>query len=474
MKRTMKLLSAVGLVFGLVTGVHAADIGIKGQWQNGFSWADRNPLKSANASADRFRASTRLRTQIDIMASDSLKGIVFFEVGHQNWGTKDAALGTDGKVVKVRYSYVDWTVPETDVKVRMGLQPFTIATFAVPYAVFTTDGAGITLSGNFTENVGATFFWVRAYNNDERTVSVYDDNNNFLYKYNSHDAMDIIGLMVPVQFDGIRVNPFGMYSVIGKDTEFGAGANNKTGVASGLLPVGTGKIVVGSDDNHGKAWWGGLSAEMTLFSPFRVAADGVYGRVDMGKSGNQELKRAGWYAALAAEYKTDCVTPGLTFWYASGDDANALDGSERMPVIDTDVALTSFGYDGGMYNRSNTFNGTDLSGSWGIMAELKDISFIEALTHEFRVAMIKGTNNTEMVRGGVVAPAAMATVGNNLYLTTKDKLWEVNFDSQYKLYEGLTLAFELGYIYLDANEGIWDNLYKENNFQAAFSVNYKF
>ncbi|MFQ9491823.1 MAG: hypothetical protein ACLR0N_13570 [Bilophila wadsworthia] len=103
--------------------------------------------------------------------------------------------------------------------------------------------------------------------------------------------------------------------------------------------------------------------------------------------------------------QTDFVTPGLTFWYASGDDANALDGSERMPVIDTDVALTSFGYDGGMYNRSSTFNGTDISGSWGIMAELKDISFIEALSHAFRVAMVKGTNNTEMVRGGVVARA---------------------------------------------------------------------
>ena len=134
----------------------------------------------------------------------------------------------------------------------------------------------------------------------------------------------------------------------------------------------------------------------------------------------------------------------------------------------------SFGYDGGMYNRSSTFNGTDISGSWGIMTELKDISFIEALSHAFRVAMVKGTNNTEMVRGGVVARDAMATVGNNMYLTTKDKLWEVNFDSQYKLYEGLTLAFELGYIYLDANKELWNDLYKENNFQAAFSVNYKF
>ena len=57
-----------------------------------------------------------------------------------------------------------------------------------------------------------------------------------------------------------------MYSAIGKDTHFGAGANNKTGVASGLLPVGTEKIVADSHDNHGNAWWGGLSAEMTLFS----------------------------------------------------------------------------------------------------------------------------------------------------------------------------------------------------------------
>lgn len=221
MKRAMMLFLAAGLLLSMTSGARAADVNIKGQWQNGFSWADRNPLKSANASVDRFKASTRLRTQIDIVASDSLKGVVFFEVGHQNWGTNDAALGTDGKVVKVRYSYVDWNIPETDAKVRMGLQLFDIATFAVPYAAFMTDGAGISLSGNFTENVGATLFWVRAYNNDERTVSVYDKDNTLLYTYNSHDAMDVIGLAVPVQFDGIRMNPFGMYSAIGKDTRFG-------------------------------------------------------------------------------------------------------------------------------------------------------------------------------------------------------------------------------------------------------------
>ncbi|MFQ8738300.1 MAG: hypothetical protein ACLSAH_21730 [Bilophila wadsworthia] len=87
--------------------------------------------------------------------------------------------------------------------------------------------------------------------------------------------------------------------------------------------------------------------------------------------------------------------------------------------------------------------------------------------------MVKGTNNTEMVRGGwsLVTQWPLSAI---ICLTTKDKLWEVNFDSQYKLYEGLTLAFELGYIYLDADKELWNDLYKENNFQAAFSVNYKF
>ena len=53
-----------------------------------------------------MRACSRLRTQIDVIASESLKGVMFFEIGHQNWGksAQGAALGTDGKEVKVRYS----------------------------------------------------------------------------------------------------------------------------------------------------------------------------------------------------------------------------------------------------------------------------------------------------------------------------------------------------------------------------------
>ena len=136
------------------------------------SFADRNLPKNTTATTNCGRAS-RLRTQIDVIASESLKGVMFFEIGHQNWGkgAEGAALGTDGKVVKVRYSYVDWVIPQTDAKVRMGLQKYT----ACPdFAGFRTsspvgggaDGAGITISNQFTENVGTNLFWLRAANDN--------------------------------------------------------------------------------------------------------------------------------------------------------------------------------------------------------------------------------------------------------------------------------------------------------------------
>ena len=65
----------------------------------------------------------------------------------------------------------------------------------------------------------------------------------------------------------------------------------------------------------------------------------------------------------------------------------------------------------------------------------------------------------------------------NVYLTTKDHAWEVNFDSQYKIYENLTLAAEMGFVRLDLDKDLWKGVgyeAKENNFKGTFSVGYKF
>ena len=102
MKKVITLLLAAGLVIGAASAANAVDIKAKGLWHNAMSFADRN-FEKHNGS-DKMQNATRIRTQIDVIASESLKGVVYFEIGPQNWGkgADGASLGTDGKVVKVR------------------------------------------------------------------------------------------------------------------------------------------------------------------------------------------------------------------------------------------------------------------------------------------------------------------------------------------------------------------------------------
>ena len=479
MKRIVTLLLAAGLVLGAAAGSQAADIKAKGNWT--FSWqlGDNNLFEK---NGDKFTAKQRLRTQIDVIASESLKGVLFLEMGDQNWGSsKDgASLGTDGKIVKVRYSYVDWVIPQTDAKVRMGLQNFSLPGFISNNGGGSADGAGITISGQFTENVGASLFWLRAEN----------DNTDGYRGNPSSNAMDFVGLTVPMTFDGVKVTPWAMYGALGRDSFTNGDGVNKydpvTGelisgpgsVANGLLPTGVdGAMLKGADlDRHGNAWWVGVASELTYFDPFRFALDAAYGSADMGSIGGFDVERSGWFASILGEYKMDYFTPGILFWYASGDDSNWANGSERMPVVEGSWTASSYGFDDNFGRDACDMIGLTNDGKMGVYLQAKDISFMEDLTHIFRVGFIKGTNNTEMARQGIASPTG--TSGRELYLTTADKAWEVNFDTQYKIYKDLTLAVEIGYINLDLDKGVWGkgtvDSYRENNVRGAVTLQYTF
>ncbi len=151
--------------------------------------------------------------------------------------------------------------------------------------------------------------------------------------------MDAFGLLVPLTFDGAKITPWGMYSMIGPNTfrdSFTSRNGNWSGnlknmgagngyVNSGLFPVGGARHKDFSNANHarslssyGDAWWGGISGDITAWDPFRIAFDFEYGSVTWDDDGR--LNRQGWFATLLAEYKLDWATPGIYGWYASGDD----------------------------------------------------------------------------------------------------------------------------------------------------------
>ena len=118
MKRICTLLLAAGLLFGAATSASAIDFKAKGQWLVGFGVGEDsliNKTRTGNApkqkqdSNDQFNAQQRVRLQLDAVASEALSGTVYFEIGTQTWGQNDsgAALGADGKQVKVKNAYID-------------------------------------------------------------------------------------------------------------------------------------------------------------------------------------------------------------------------------------------------------------------------------------------------------------------------------------------------------------------------------
>ena len=119
MKKLMTLALAAGMLLGAATGASAIDFKAKGQWLMGFAAGDgalvshkkadkaSNHNKAADTD-DTFSAMQRLRLQLDAVASESLSGTVYFEIGDTTWGqnASGGALGADSNsVVELKNAY---------------------------------------------------------------------------------------------------------------------------------------------------------------------------------------------------------------------------------------------------------------------------------------------------------------------------------------------------------------------------------
>ena len=73
----------------------AIDFKAKGIWQVGMGLSQRNFVKSVGGnktdSNDVMNSRSRIRFQMDAVASESLSGSVHFEIGHIQWASRPAA-----------------------------------------------------------------------------------------------------------------------------------------------------------------------------------------------------------------------------------------------------------------------------------------------------------------------------------------------------------------------------------------------
>ena len=108
------------VILGLATQVQA-QINMRGLFDLGFIYGDST--FSQQSTMDKFFAIERIRLQLECIQSPDLYGVMRFEIGQIDFG-KDStggALGADRSIVEVTHAYVDWKVPNSDLRLRMGL-----------------------------------------------------------------------------------------------------------------------------------------------------------------------------------------------------------------------------------------------------------------------------------------------------------------------------------------------------------------
>ncbi len=511
-KACMVTLLAAGMLMGIQTGAKAIDFKAQGEWLVGFGVADSNLVDKSGGKKkdadDIFGAAQRIRLQVDAVASEALSGTVFFEIGTQYWGDAEfgGALGADGtNQIKVKNAYIDWTVPSTDLQFRMGLQALAMPNAAGGSAILDGDVAAVVANYKFNDNVSLTGLWMRPVNdNFDGWDSTDGTKTNFERNY--LDNIDLFAVSLPLTFDGVEVTPWAMYGMMGKNALDGyeddgllryndthrtssldGGWTTEDGVLSHTLinyhPGFNADLSngFGKSNAYSSLFWFGLPISLTLWDPLNIEFEfdygysGGFGSYDLFKRGDvdsvrADTRREGWLVKALVEYKFDWGVPGIFGWYASGDDGDMKNGSKRMPSLAGSGSFTSFMGSAGTDWSPNTKGGPSIeqnmtyAGTWGVGLQVRDVSFIEDMSHTFRVALWGGTNSPSMTKYFNSREGWNDGYGDDgPYMTTNDNLLEFNLDNTYQMYENFAINLDLGYIVNMYDTDTWKRRWMTDN-----------
>lgn len=458
MKKLTTLLLAAGMVFAASAPASAVDVKVDGTYEFSFT------TRSSGFAGDNYEnAGQRLRLGLSFIQSENLSGYFQAQVGIDEWGVHsniDDNSNKHGNGISARQVYIDWMIPQTVVKVRMGRSIFGLPADAIggKNAVMAdwVPQDGVVVNAPVTDWMTLNAFWSRMDVSNNKDVDVAQGSRT-----------DAFGLAANLKFDGVSVSPYVMYAAIDKGGEL-------NGVKYGTTmntPTYTGDADAGMEYADANAYWFGVTSTFTFFDPFTFKLSGAYGAknyegntVDpaIGNFGD----RKGWYVQGLASYATAYGSPFLAAWYASGDDADDYYRQGWIPTMGGRFLPVNSLRDGGS-SLFNGYAGSHIGGTWGVQVGWTDISFLQDLSHEFKVAMFQGTNNSA---NDYVAESAPQD-----YMTTSDRAIEFDFNTTYKIYKNLSTRLDLAYIINDFDDGLQGRkAYDEDDWNASLYFCYKF
>lgn len=456
MKRLFGLFLAACFVLGSFSQAHAVEIKAKGQMDFAFGFTDNNSMRKDDDERDHFFARQRLRVALEFIVSENLKGVLQMDYGAMNWGREGAALDANERSGTIRRAYLDWTIPNTALNLKVGVQELALPSFTYGNPVFHAQTASVIGSVQVNDNVSLTGFWARPLHDDSVTTK--------------NNEMDLFGVVAMLDYDTFRIAPWLVYGNVGNSSGFWE-YRYETGQAGAAFNPTAG-------DDFSSLIVGGVAFEFFPVDKLGVHMDAMYGHLDSNSAfalnPGKDLKVSGWMVSLLVDYKLDFATPGLIGWYASGDDEDdALDGKfGRLPV--------ATGFSDGFYPTRLAFPGTQSIGddtkismtgvgTWGLGVQLADLSFVENLSHTARIVYVQGTNDKDLRGLGSV----LGALGEQLYLTTKDSFVEFGFDTTYNIADNLAAYIEIGYLMVDFDRATVGGK-DEDMFNAQITLTYSF
>lgn len=450
---------------------------VKGDTDIAFNWTDNRGLNDKGKGEDSFFANQRIRLFLTARTSESTKFFTLLRIRPHMWGdTKNGyGLDADGVNMRMRQMYLDWQEPGNPLHLRVGIVPIVMPESAFHNSVLFSSVAGAVAEYAFNDTFGAKLGLYRPYDD----YSADSDNALPGTGNNLNDEMDMAFFSLPMNFaePKIAFEPWGLYAHIGKDSSFWR--ERATPVNSGPIGV-TDRIKGGlkTVEDDGTGWWGGFAGKVGYFEDFDIKFDFAYGSVKSSDTG-QNFNTRGGYADLAVDYKQPWGTPGFFGWYATGSDYDDVHDKNTWGYIPTISAFdeqfnpTSFGFGGGSNLVQDSAVTRQASGHWGIGAQVKDITFVPGLSHLVRFAYYQGTNDRKLADDQRTRAVTSPGGNDNTFLTTRDSVFEVNFNHQYPIYENLVLNIDTGYLHLNRGSE-WKDDSSQNAWQFATNLKYSF
>ena len=443
MKKLATLLLAAGMVVAASAPANAVDVKVDARYRVSFMTGSKG-FEGQNME----NVVQRLRLGLTMAASENLSGYFQLQAGKDVWGTSDTTAGiSDGGNLSTRMAYIDWTVPGTAVKVRMGRHQFGLPAEALGNNSVLASGYGtrdgVVVTAPVNGNLGLTAIWARTGHN----VALQWGSITADGKFDNNDMDDIFAVAANLKFDGVSGAVFAAYGAI--DGVLNAKGDAPISGSTGLPSV------------EGEAYWAGFTSTFSFFDPFTLKLSAVYGvfNADSGAAADEE----GWNVQAKASYKTAFGTPFLAGWYISG---NNEAGRGMMPNAGYFTPTRSY-HDAAKGLAGLYCSGT-MAGSWGVQAGIEGVSFVENLTHALLVTFMRGTNNEWLT------DANGKTKSNNWVLGEDDTLTHIDFVNTYNIYKNLAAHLEFSYIMSDFDKKGYNADLTEDDWRAELCFEYKF